>query len=59
MNNFKIISDTSCDLTNDIIEKYDIDLVPFKITFDGVNYFREGVDINIMDAASITTKVKI
>ncbi|MCL2566297.1 MAG: DegV family protein [Defluviitaleaceae bacterium] len=47
MNNFKIISDTSCDLTNDIIEKYDIGLVPFKITFDGVNYLKEGVDITI------------
>ena len=48
MNNFKIISDTSCDLPEDWIKKHDIDLVPFKITFDGGNtYFREGVDISI------------
>ena len=48
MNNFKIISDTSCDLPDDLIEKYDIGLVPFKITFDNGNtYLRERFDITI------------
>jgi len=48
MENFKIISDSSCDLPEDLLKQYDIDLVPFKITFDGgASYLLDGVDITI------------
>ena len=47
MSNFKILSDTSCDLPKEMVEKYDIGLVPFNITFDGgATYLKEGIDID-------------
>jgi len=46
MNNFKILSDTSCDIPKEMAKKYDIDLVSFNITFDGgATYLKEGIDI--------------
>jgi len=46
--NFKIISDTSCDLPREVIEKHDIGLVPFYITFDGgASYVKEGVELSV------------
>lgn len=45
MSNYKIISDSSCDLTKDLLEKYDIDIIPYYITFNGVDYLKEGVTI--------------
>ncbi len=47
MNSFKIISDSSCDLDKQYLEKHDISLVPFKVSFDGKTYFRENIDITI------------
>ena len=47
MSNFKIISDTSCDIPKELVEEYDIGLVPFNITFDGgATYLKEGIDID-------------
>lgn len=40
----KIISDSTCDLTEDIVEKYDIGIVPLTITINGKTY-RERVDL--------------
>ncbi|MDL2248079.1 DegV family protein [Tyzzerella sp. OttesenSCG-928-J15] len=45
MTDFKIISDSSCDLPVETLEKYDISLVPYMATFNGVDYYKEGVDI--------------
>ncbi len=45
MKNYKIISDTSCDVLPEYIEKYDIDLVPYNISFDKVNYKKEMVEL--------------
>ena len=42
---FKIISDSACDLSQAYIEKNNIDIVPLSVSFDGENYFLEGVDI--------------
>jgi len=47
MADFQIISDSSCDLPKEILEKYSIDLVPYLVTFDGVNYYKDGVDITL------------
>ncbi len=42
--NIVIISDSSCDLTQDIIQKYDIKIVPFFVSIGGESY-RDGIDI--------------
>ena len=47
MTDFQIISDSSCDLPKEILKKYNIDLVPYLVTFDGVNYYKDGVDITL------------
>jgi len=48
MSNFKILSDTSCDLSQELLEKYDIGLVPFYITFDGgATYVKDRVEISL------------
>ena len=33
-NQYKIISDGSCDLSKELAEKRDIDIVPFYVSFD-------------------------
>ncbi|SDK22342.1 DegV family protein [Natronincola ferrireducens] len=40
----QIITDSSCDLPQDIIKKYDILVVPLSIEIDGMNYV-DGVDL--------------
>ena len=35
---FKIMADSTCDLTADIIEKYNIGIAPLTITIDGIEY---------------------
>ena len=37
---FQIISDGSCDLTMELREKYNIQVIPFYVSFDGENYRR-------------------
>ena len=52
MNNekdFVIISDSSCDLNDELIKKYDIDVIPFYISFDGNIYLKEKEDLPIRD----------
>ena len=45
MANFKIVSDSSCDFEPNLAKEQDITLIPFYITLDGTNYFKEGVDL--------------
>ena len=46
----KIISDSTCDLTPEILEKYDITLTPLYITVEGSEEsFRDGVNIQPAD----------
>lgn len=42
---YKIISDSSCDLPEALIKKLDIDFVPYYVTFDQVEYFKEKVEL--------------
>lgn len=44
----KILSDSTCDLSPDLIEKYNITLVPLTVIKDG-NQFKDGVDITPAD----------
>ena len=41
----KIVTDSSCDLPKDLIEKHNIDVIPLKIEIDGIDY-TDGVDLN-------------
>ena len=44
----KLISDSTCDLTPELLERYDITLAPLYVTQDGVTR-RDGVDIHPQD----------
>lgn len=46
---YKIISDGCCDLTEDIISRYDLHIVPFYISFDGEHYYKEIEEIGIRE----------
>lgn len=49
MHSFKIISDSSCDLSDKLIKQYDISIVSYRVTLDGENYFKENVDMPVKD----------
>lgn len=46
---FQIISDSSCDLTLEQREEYQIQVVPFFVSFDGENYYKEIDEIGIRE----------
>ncbi|WP_125153427.1 DegV family protein [Clostridium rectalis] len=46
MEKIKIITDSTSDLPGDIIEKYDIEVLPLLVTF-GEETYKDGVDINL------------
>ena len=43
---FRLISDSGCDLSMEERQKYDVNVVPFYITFDQETHLKEGVDIS-------------
>lgn len=43
---FQIISDGSCDFTKEEVQEYNIEVIPFYITFDGTSHLKEGIDIS-------------
>lgn len=46
MNNYMIFSDSSCDLPKELLKKHNITLIPFYITFDQENYYKENIEIS-------------
>ena len=46
---YKIISDGCCDLSKDIIEQYQLHIVPFCISFDEETYYKEIEEIGIRE----------
>jgi len=46
---YKIISDGGCDFSKEDAMLYNVDVVPFYITFDGTTFLKEGVDITKED----------
>ncbi len=42
---YHIISDSSCDLTAEYIEKHNLTVIPFYVSFDGELYQKEGIEI--------------
>jgi len=49
MRDYHIYADSSCDLPQSLAEKYNIRLVPFYVSFDHENYYKENVDISNED----------
>lgn len=46
---FHIVSDSSCDWPVDMVKEKEITVVPFYVSFDDENYYRENVDLEIRD----------
>jgi DegV family protein with EDD domain len=46
MSSFKIISDSTCDLSPDLIRRHDIDIVPLYVNF-GEDSYRDGIDLTV------------
>lgn len=46
---FGIVSDSSCDLSEEYTRKENVAVVPFYVSFDGENYFKEGKEIKVTD----------
>ncbi len=52
MDKIKIITDSTCDLSKDILEKLDIEVVPLTVNIDSKSYV-DGVDINFKELNKI------
>jgi DegV family protein with EDD domain len=48
MQKIKIITDSTCDLNKDIIEKYNIEVLPLLVRIENVTY-KDGVDITLQE----------
>jgi len=46
---FQLVSDGGCEFTEEEVQQYGVDIVPFYVSFDHENYFREGIDISRED----------
>lgn len=46
MSDFRVFSDSSCDVPQELIAKYNITLIPFYVTFNQEQYFRENIEIS-------------
>jgi DegV family protein with EDD domain len=45
MRSVKIVSDSCCDLSEALADKYGISIVPFLVSFDGSTYYKENIEI--------------
>ncbi len=48
MGNVKIIADSTCDLSQDLLQKYDISIIPLMITM-GADSYKDGIEIKVND----------
>ncbi len=46
---YELISDGSCDLSEEYVRENDVLVVPFYVTFDGEHFFKEGVELGVRD----------
>ena len=49
MRNFKILTDSCCDIPDILMKENDIDFIPFYTCLDGENYLKERKDITVDD----------
>ena len=59
MKDYQIFSDSSCDMSSSLLMEYDITLVPFYITFDTENYYRENIELTNQRFYEILTTEKV
>lgn len=45
MKKYSVISDSACDMSDNLVKQYGLHIVPFSISFDKTNKLTEGVDI--------------
>lgn len=43
---YQIISDGSCDLSLEFAKEKGLEIVPFYVSFDGENYYKEGIEVD-------------
>lgn len=48
-NKYQIISDGSCDLKQELIDKHSLEVVPFYVSFNNEVYEKEGIDFSVHD----------
>lgn len=53
----KILADSTCDLSQDIIKKYNISIVPLSINIDG-KYYKDGIDIKANEFYNIIEEIE-
>ena len=46
---FHIVSDGSCDLSQELVRERNITVVPFYVSFDDEHYLKENVEVGIRD----------
>ena len=49
MSKIALLSDTSCDLPSSILTKYNIETIPFYVSFDTETYYKEIVELSLKD----------
>lgn len=46
---YQIVSDGACDLSQEIVEKYNLKTVPFYVSMDSKKYYKEMVELKVRD----------
>lgn len=65
MSEFEIFSDSSCDVPQKLLAEHNITLVPFYVTFDKENYYKENIEIsnekfyNILNSQNVYPKTSL
>jgi DegV family protein with EDD domain len=49
MSDFQIITDSSCDIPSELTKEYQIEVIPFYVSFDQVTYYKEKEEMSIPD----------
>lgn len=59
MRAYQLFSDSSCDLPENLLQEYKINIIPFYVSFDQENYYKENIDITKEDFYETLTSKKI
>ena len=59
MRPYQIFSDSSCDLPENLLQEHQIKLIPFYVSFDQENYYKENVDITKEEFYRTLTSKKV
>ncbi len=49
MSNYKILSDSSCDVPEELLQEYNLELIPFYVSFDQNQYYKERIELKTSD----------